>query len=314
MNKREAMLSLLDVARPPPYVPAAFFMHFGREYHRGQAAVDKHLEYFRYTDMDFVKVQYEHAFPHRPEIATSADWARMPLYREDFYEEPLAVVEGLARAARHEALVLVTLYSPFMSAGHTTSNALITQHLQENPDAVRAGLEVITESTLIFVRECIKRGADGFYASTQGRESSRFADPTIFDRYIKPYDLAVMQEINRRCVLNILHICDYYGPYDSLEPFLEYPGHVVNSPLVVGDRQIAGAEVARLFGRPYMGGMERHGVIATGGAAEIEQAVTDVLQHAPERAILGADCTVPGDTPWDNLRTAIAAAHAYRRE
>jgi uroporphyrinogen decarboxylase len=35
------------------------------------------------------------------------------------------------------------------------------------------------------------------------------------------------------------------------------------------------------------------------------------LQDAPERFILGADCTLPGDVDWDNIKTAIATAHDY---
>jgi uroporphyrinogen-III decarboxylase len=47
---------------------------------------------------------------------------------------------------------------------------------------------------------------------------------------------------------------------------------------------------------------------------EIRQAATGVLAQAPERLILAADCTVPGDTPWENLKTAIETAHRYRKE
>jgi len=38
-----------------------------------------------------------------------------------------------------------------------------------------------------------------------------------------------------------------------------------------------------------------------------------VLAQAPERFVLAADCTVPGDTPWENLRTAIETAHTYQK-
>ena len=62
---------------------------------------------------------------------------------------------------------------------------------------------------------------DGFYASTQGREVSRFEDLTLFDEYIKPFDLALMEEINRSCIFNVLHVCDYHDGYDDLTPFLE---------------------------------------------------------------------------------------------
>jgi len=59
MNKRDTVLSQISSTTLSDYVPAAFFMHFDRSYHQGQAAIDKHLEFFRHTGMDFVKIQYE---------------------------------------------------------------------------------------------------------------------------------------------------------------------------------------------------------------------------------------------------------------
>jgi uroporphyrinogen decarboxylase len=61
-----------------------------------------------------------------------------------------------------------------------------------------------------------------------------------------------------------------------------------------------------------MGGLDRHGTIVTGSREEIEAAVWDVLQDAPERFILGADCTLPSDADWDNLKIAIEATRTYR--
>jgi hypothetical protein len=62
-----------------------------------------------------------------------------------------------------------------------------------------------------------------------------------------------------------------------------------------------------------MGGMDRHGALAHGTSHDIRRAAEAALRDLPERAILAADCTVPGDTPWDNLKIAIETAHASRR-
>ncbi len=67
-SKRQLVLDFLDEGKTPRYVPAAFFIHFGKGERVGQSAIDKHKEYFRFTGMDFVKVQYEAGFPRHPEI------------------------------------------------------------------------------------------------------------------------------------------------------------------------------------------------------------------------------------------------------
>lgn len=312
MNKRDALLNLIHGDASPDYTPAAFFMHFDPSCHAGQAAVDKHLEYFRATGMDFVKIQFEQRMPPGPAIKNAEDWAQIPLYPESFFEPAVRVVEGLVKAAHDEALVVMTLYSPFMLAMQLAGDADMAQHLRENPDAVARGLATMTENELTLVRGCMQAGVDGFYASTQGGETFRFRDGEVFERYIKPTDLAVWDEM-KGCAFNILHVCDYHGGYDDLTPFLDYPGHVVNCSLKVGDRMLSPSDAAEMFGRPFMGGLERKGVIATGSAEEIRAAVSDVLAQGPERFILGADCTIPSDTPWENLKVAIEAAHQHRR-
>ncbi len=311
MNKRDAVFALLDPNKTPTYVPAAFFLHFDPQYHQGQAAVDKHMEYFRATNMDFVKIQFEHSFPVQPQIQRPEDWSKMPFYGLDYYEPPLKVVEGLVKADKAEAPVVLTVYSPFMLASHASADK-VTEHIKENPEQVKKGMQIITDSLMQFIKACIRLGLDGFYTSTQGGEVGRFADRRLFDECIRPYDLAIMEEANRSCPFNILHICDYNLPYASLQPYLDYPGQVVNTSLDLTTGPISAREVATMFGRPFMGGMERKGIIATGSPEQVRAAAEAELREAPERFILGADCTVPSSTPWENLRTAIDTAHQYR--
>jgi uroporphyrinogen decarboxylase len=310
MNKRDVMLSLIDQDKPPAYTPAAFFMHFDPTYHQGRAAVDKHLEFFHYTGMDFVKVQYEQTLPPGPAMRTPEDWAQAPRFPPEFFEAPVKVAEGMVKAARGEALVIMTLYSPFMWTRHAAGEADLAAQLRENPEAVKKGLEIMTENVLSLVRGCKQAGVDGFYASSQGGETFRFPGTDLFTQYIKPTDLAVWDEI-KSCEFNILHVCDYEGGYDDLTPFLDYPGHVVNCSLKLGERSLSPNEVSNMFKRPFMGGLERKGTIATGTPDEIRQAAEAVLAEAPERFVLAADCTVPSDTSWDNLKIAIDTAHRW---
>jgi uroporphyrinogen decarboxylase len=254
-----------------------------------------------------VKIQYEQGMAEFP-ITQPTDWMHARRLTEEDFAPTVKVVRNLVQAAGKEALVVLTLYSPFMWARHLAGEAILHEHLRENPAQAIKGLEISTENVLTLVRACKKAGVDGFYASSQGGEAFRFEGTDIFKRLVKPTDLAVWDEIGS-CRFNILHICDYEGPYDDLSPFVEYPGHVVNCSLHVGNRVMTSREVASIFGRPFMGGMERKGVLATGTTDEVRREAQAALAEAPERFILAADCTVPGETPWDNLKAAIDAAH-----
>jgi uroporphyrinogen decarboxylase len=308
-NKRERMLQWLEGKPAPQYTPAAFFLHFGNEYKSGTAAAGRHLEFFRQTDMDFVKIQFEQTYERQAFLQQPADWAKLSLRKLDFYEPLLVTVRELVRSVKKDSLVLMTLYSPFMCAGHCATSPVLLRHLEENPEAVKKGLEILTESQLLFVRACIREGIDGFYMSTQGSEAKRFSNPRIFRDYVKPFDLVSMKEIHRACPFNILHVCDYVAPYASYDAVSDYPGQIVNCNAKLTGGELPAAEIAKLFNRPFMGGLDRHGVIATGSRSEVEAEITRVVRNAPRQFILGADCTVAAETDWARLRHAISVAH-----
>ncbi|MCX7801088.1 MAG: hypothetical protein N2109_12210 [Fimbriimonadales bacterium] len=311
-NKRELMLGLLQPGFVPPYVPAAFFLHFPPEFHRGRAAVDKHLEFFRSTGMDLVKIQFEMPWPDLG-ISDARQWADVQPLGMDFYRPMLEVVEGLVREAGSEAVVVLTLYSPYMIAAHLVRDGRLDSDLQEAPEAVARGLLRIADDVLEFVRACKEVGLDGFYHSTQGGEENRFADRRLFEQVIRPADLRVMREIEGLFRFNILHVCDYHrakvGGYESMEPFLEYPGHVLSCSPHIGGRELPLVSLHEQFRRPVLGGLDRLGVLASGTEEQVRAEARRVLEGAFPGLILGADCTVPADTPWSNLAAAIDEAH-----
>jgi uroporphyrinogen decarboxylase len=61
-----------------------------------------------------------------------------------------------------------------------------------------------------------------------------------------------------------------------------------------------------------MGGLDRLGVIAKGSEEEAKLAADKVLSEASPNFILGADCTVPGNVPYQKLRAVIDYAHDWR--
>jgi uroporphyrinogen decarboxylase len=310
VNKREKTLAVLDQSKPNPYVPAAFFMHFKEKF--GQGAVDRHIEYFRATNMDFVKVQYEIVVPRLDHIKKPEDWEKIPVYGKDFFEPQLAVIEALAKELKAEALIIPTVYSPFTLAGQTVGRNLLP-HAQENPEAVAKGFRNITESILNYIREAIRRGADGFYISTQGGDMNNFGETPLYDKLVQPFDQIVSQEASDKALVNILHICDYESSYRQIRKFASYPGSIINPPVRLADGSaIQTKEVQQAFGRPVMGGLNRLGILAKGSPEEIKPEVDRIFKAAAPNFILAADCTVPGEVPWPTLRAVIDYAHEWR--
>lgn len=308
VSKRERMQRWLAGELKEEYTPAAFFIHFDDAHKLGQAAADEHIKYFRATDMDFAKIQYEQEMQKVDFIKKPADWAKWSPPGIDFYKPQLEAVKGILSELKKEALVIMTLYSPYMSAGHAATKEVLLAHLEENPEAVKPGLEKMVESQMLFVNECIRLGVDGFYMSTQGSESGQLSDPSIFNKYIKPTDLAAMNEAQSKCNFNILHVCDYHAPYTDYEAVIDYPGHVVNCNPKTINKEFTWQELQDMFHRPMMGGIDRHGSVEKETAVNYKE-IEGVIQQAPKKFILGADCTLPGNIEWKKIRSIIDKAH-----
>ena len=307
-NKRELILSVLDQSKPNQYVPAAFFLHF--EHKLGAKAVQDHINFFRATNMDIVKVQYEVVVP-RLEIKTPDDWKKVPVYGEAFFEPQLAVIEDLARELKGEALVLPTVYSP-VSLLHQTVGDGFVELVKKDPEAVRPALENITLSIENYLRAARRRGADGFYVSSQGGDTKTFGTTPIFKNVFRPYDKRVSEVANEIAPFNILHICDYGSSYVSIDDYADYPASIINPPIHLENGSVDLKHVQKVFKRPVFGGLDRLGVLATGTLEEAKKEVDKVMENAPANFILGADCTVPSNTDYDRLRAIIDYVHSWR--
>lgn len=310
-TNRDVMMEFMDSKSGSNYIPGGFFMHFNK---KGDEAVKAHLDYYKATKMDFVKIQFDGmSLPLMPEIKTAQDWYKMPIYKEDFFEPILYIVRKLVKELKNEALIIQTLYSPYQMAKQAVPWELLVKHVYEDPEAVSRGMENVTLSILNFVQAGAKAGLDGFYTCAQGGETNRIADLQLFFRTIKNFDMLLYKEVNQLVQNNILHICDYDGNYDQFEKrFKDYPGQIVNVPLQADGKELTLEKAYSMFNRPVMGGIDRHGVIATGTPAQVKEATEKMLAKAPAKAIISGNCTVANTTPIENIRTAIEVAHRFR--
>lgn len=313
-SKRERILQVLDQSRPNEYVPAAFFLHF--ENKLGRKAVQDHKDFYRATNMDFVKVFYEIAVP-QVDINSGSDWEKVPVYGEDFFAPQVAVIADLAREFGNEAFVLPTVYSPLALAHQTLGRGKDFKKLiAENPKAFGKAIKNLSLSIENYLRAARKAGADGFYISTQGGDGNSIPEK-IWKEQVRQWDKHVSEVANEIGEINILHICDYGTPFKNAEAlygFADYPASIINVPLKFSDGSTLNLkEAQKRFGRPIFGGLERLGVITKGSIEEAKAEVDKVLENASPNFILGADCTVPGTTDWENLRAIIDYAHTWRQ-
>jgi uroporphyrinogen decarboxylase len=313
-DRKDKILSVMNGETPQTYVPAMAFMHFDYSQFGGDA-LKTHLAYRDYVDMDVVKVQYEYPFTQENIPEKPSDWKNVKRLPPGFFDEPLALVKGCVDGARERGVpCIATLYSAFMCAGQGCGPERRDQHLVEAPDEVRKGLDIINEDVKLYVRECMKLGVDGFLASTQGGENHRPYPPETFREFIKPVDLDATAVLDG-LPANILHVCDYEGPYDDYSPYVDYPGKIVNCGLLLKGAPITTKQAHEMLGgeKVFMGGLDRKGLLMQPDSEQaIIEEVKRVIAEGPVPMIVAPQCTVGNaQTVWDNVRTAVSAAHGY---
>ncbi len=306
MNKIERINAVLS-GEKPDRIPVSFWFHFPGDKIAGEAMAEAHLEYYRACSPDFIKVMNDNRYDmpdDMPVIEKPEDWIRLPKnpVSSANYQKQISGLEVLAEKLDGEACFITTIFDP-VATGNYISKKQVINHLRENPGATMKGLYAIAESLAEFTVACIGAGAAGIYYSAQAGGVEKMSREEHL-RYMKPLEMLIWDAVSAKGSFNILHLC---GPGMYFHNYRGYPFDVVN--WAVGEPgNLTIAEGMEFFKRPVCGGLDNNGVIVSGPEQAIGKAVSDILDEAGETDfILGANCTVPQDISWENLRTAIGA-------
>ena len=187
--------------------------------------------------------------------------------------------------------------------------------MKEAPQELAYALNVIKQDLAKLAVKIITDGkADGIYLSTKNIQ-----DPTItaeeYHTLITPSEQGVLNAANAVSDYNILHICGYEGARNNLSIYKDYDVKVINWAAVV--EEVSLKEGKALFGgRAVIGGFDntKNSVLYRGTKEEIQAEAKRLLDEAGTTGvILGADCTIPENTPIEHLNWVREAAQEYGR-
>jgi len=307
-TKKDIMDAFVAGTLDPSYAPAAFFIHFHSDQKVGDPAVQAHLNYFHESGMDILKVQFEQTVPRIP-VGEEDAFEPIPV---DYYAPTLEIIKKLQEAEGKDVYVLPTVYSPYQVAHHSLGEERVKVAAVERPEWLKSVFDNYRDALVWLIKECKQAGILGFYMCTQGGEMTFDEVPGFFENFVLPYDMAVMGECTCDTKMNILHICNWEGPYDDLTRYKDYPAQIINTPTDLNGVPFSLNDGIELFGRPVLGGFDRKGEFNTMSEEEVAAATLAILKAAPAgRVMIGADCTV-GSAPLANILASVAAAHGAR--
>lgn len=302
--------------------PVALWRHFPGDDQRPEDLARATVAFQRCYDFDFVKVTPASSFCLR-DWGSQDRWAGTMEGTRDYTVYPVQSVEDWRRlrpldpdeGALGEQLrclrliaddlakvpFIQTIFNPLSQAKNLVGPALLPTHLRRDPDAVHAGLEVITETTERFIVAACEMGIAGVFFAIQHAQYGLLSEEeySVFGR---PYDLRLLEAADGLW-LNVLHL---HGTDIMFDLLADYPVQVMNWH----DRETwpTLAEGKEHFGGAVCGGLQRWDVIVRGTPAQVrEQAVDAITQTDGKRFILGTGCVTPIVAPTSNIHAARAA-------
>jgi len=278
----------------------------------------------------FMAMQWGSSFDFRdnqeeaPTLSTvvkeAGDWER--LWVLDLRKELREFVrcnEVLARDLRRMPFIY-TIPSPLIQAmnGVGTPERVI-QDMAEDPDALKQGLETITETTIDFARACVDAGATGiFFGIGGGGRVWRELTMEQLEEHALGYDRRVLEAVD--CPIKLMHICStpQGNPQDKdlmgSGWFKKYPVDCINWD---AHEYTWIDEAKRIYGDRFAicGGLNRITTLRTGTPAEVEAEAKKAIDDAGEGGgfMLGPGCTVYQDMPRENYNAVGRAVirHGY---
>jgi len=225
--------------------------------------------------------------------------------------------EILARDLRRMPFIY-TIPSPIIQAMNGVGTPeRVMEDMKSSPDALKEGMETITETTIEFAKACVDAGATGiFYGIGGGGRVWRELSKEQLEKYALGYDKKVLDAVD--CPIKLMHIC--ITPMGNAQNknlmeggwFKKYPVHCINWDA----HEYTWLDKAKKIYKDKFaicGGLNRVTTLRTGSPSQVEAEVKKAIEDAGEGGgfMLGPGCTVYQDMPRENYNAVGRAVIKY---
>jgi uroporphyrinogen decarboxylase len=322
MTKRqrlEATFAGAAVDRPA----VALWRHWPVDDRYGAELARAHLEFQRTYDFDFIKVTPSSDFmvagygaeSHwvgneegtrewgRRIIQSPEDWLKLKRLepRQGLFGEVIETNNLLGQALGEEVPFIQTIFNPLSQAKNLAGPHLLS-HLRQYPEAVKAGLVVITDSTLRFI-EALRQstGAAGIFLAVQ-HASYDLLTEAEYREFCQPLDLQILQATEGMW-FNLLHL---HGVNVMFDLVANYPVQVINWHDVETPPSLG--EAMRRTDKVLCGGLRQWETMLRGTPETVQAEARAALEATGgQRFILGTGCVTPITAPTCNIWAARKA-------
>jgi uroporphyrinogen decarboxylase len=304
----------------PDRVPVALWRHFPVDDQDPAALTESSLAFQSENNLDLIKVTPASSFCLKDwgaqdvwegntegtrlflgnVIQKPGDWERLKILdpAKGALARQIACLGEILRRVKGNVPVVQTVFNPLAQAKHLCGPDTLKEHLVRYPEALRAGLDIIARSTVLFVEACMDCGIDGIFLAVQHANAS-FPGEEEYRKWGTRDDLAVLHAA-RGGWINMLHL---HGMKVYFALAAEYPVQIVNwhdresGPSLESGHQSSGKTVC--------GGWRQWETMALGDEKKIDAEAKDAIRQMKGRhLVLGTGCVTPIIAPRTCLRAA----------
>lgn len=328
MNKTERVKAALngeDVDR----APFSIWLHYPHKDQDPRSLADIQIDAARTFDFDFIKLTpfglYPvqdwgckiHIFgtPHQPAIVDDfgihelKDWGRLEELPATYgtYGKQVQLVQHAGRRLGHELPFIQTIFSP-MTVATKLAGDRVFQDMKTDPKLFHQALEVITATTVNFVKANIEAGVSGFFFATQSA-NPKLMSVEDFEEFGEHYDRQVLDAYKDDTFFNVVHI---HGDDIMFEKVAAYPGNCINWH----DRWVEPSlgKGRKLTDKCLLGGIHEKEVLSKAPPDEVQTHVAEAIDDAGRKKLMiGPGCVADPLTPEINYYAVKVAVERFSR-
>jgi uroporphyrinogen decarboxylase len=329
LTKKERILSALN-GNEVDRVPISIWLHHPDRDQDPRALAETQVEFAKKYDLDFIKLtpfglysvqdwgckvkffctKNEVAVVDELGIRDINDWKKLKVF-PGYYgtwgkQVQLAQhTKKLLENENNDIPFVQTIFSPLTIAWKLAGDRLFDD-IKEYPEVVHEALQVITETSINFIKANIDAGVSGFFFATQCATT----DLTTVEEYEEfgtKYDLQLLDAYKDIIFFNILHIHGKNVMFDKLE---KYPVNCINWH----DRLIKPSlgEAVNITDKCLLGGIEENSVLLNSTPDEVQKHVGEAIKLGRrKKLIIGPGCVADPRTPVENYFAARVAVEQY---
>jgi uroporphyrinogen decarboxylase len=321
MSKRERLEATI-AGEAVDRLAVALWRHWPGDDQRAEDLARSTLDFQRMFDFDFIKVtpssnyclagwRAESRWVGNQEgtrewrqrvIQRAEDWTRLDVQdpTSGLLGEVRRALGGIGQEVGGEVPFIQTIFNPLSQAKNLAGERLLAD-LRQHPDALKSGLETITQTSVRFVEAIRDTGIAGIFLALQHATYDLLTEEE-YREFGRPYDLRIL-EVVQDSWFNLLHL---HGSNVMFDLVSDYPVQAINWH----DRETPPTlrEGVNRFPGSLVGGLRQWETMLRGTPDQVRSEVHTAMEETNgRRLVIGTGCVTPITSPLGNIRAAREA-------